>query len=133
MNPHVTERVIQEADSQSIPHQLAALGRAASNDANALQISRAGVATGLVAVPNRYMHSAVETISLDDIDHAADLLAAFGQFSNGGRGTADLIGQSIHAGNRLVDLFVGVSRLVGGFIHLAGNRTCVLCDVLSGG
>ena len=77
MNPHVTERVIQEADSQSIPYQLAALGRAASNDANALQISRAGVATGLVAVPNRYMHSAVETISLDDIDHAADLLAAF--------------------------------------------------------
>ena len=33
------------------------------------------VATGLVAVPNRYMHSAVETVSLDDIDHAADLLA----------------------------------------------------------
>ena len=52
-------------------------GRAAPNDANTLQISRAGVATGLVGIPNRYMHSAVETISLDDIDRAADLLAAF--------------------------------------------------------
>ena len=35
------------------------------------------MAAGLVSVPNRYMHSAVEVISLDDIDRAADLLAAF--------------------------------------------------------
>jgi endoglucanase len=35
------------------------------------------VATGLVSVPNRYMHSAVETISLSDADRTADLLAAF--------------------------------------------------------
>ncbi len=37
----------------------------------------AGVAVGLVSIPNRYMHSAVEMISLEDIDRAADLLAAF--------------------------------------------------------
>ncbi len=36
-----------------------------------------GVAAGLVSVPNRYMHSAVEMISLDDIDQCADLLAEF--------------------------------------------------------
>ena len=60
-----------------IPYQLAAIGRGASNDANVLQLNRSGVATGLVAIPNRYMHSAVETISLDDIDHAATLLAGF--------------------------------------------------------
>jgi putative aminopeptidase FrvX len=35
------------------------------------------VATGLVSIPNRYMHSAVEMISLEDIDRAADLLAEF--------------------------------------------------------
>ena len=40
-------------------------------------MNRAGVAAGLVSVPNRYMHSAVETISLTDIDHAANLLAGF--------------------------------------------------------
>ena len=60
-----------------IPYQLAASGRATPNDANAMQINRAGVATGLVSIPNRYMHSAVEMISLDDIDRAADLLAEF--------------------------------------------------------
>ena len=63
-------------EEQEIPFQLAASGRATPNDANSLQVTRGGVATGLVAIPNRYMHSAVETVSLDDLDHAADLLAA---------------------------------------------------------
>ncbi|HAY82004.1 MAG TPA: hydrolase [Planctomycetaceae bacterium] len=77
MNPQVVRRLIACGEQGDIPFQLAALGRAASNDSNAIQTTRAGVAAGLVAIPNRYMHSAVETISLRDIDHAADLLAAF--------------------------------------------------------
>jgi endoglucanase len=77
MNPKVTSQLIDIGDHKDIPYQLAATGRATPNDANSLQISRAGVATGLVSVPNRYMHSAVETVALDDLDHAADLLAEF--------------------------------------------------------
>ena len=77
MNHGVTEKLIKLCETHSLPFQLAAIGRATPNDANMLQVSRGGVATGLVALPNRYMHSAVETISLDDIDQAADLLAAF--------------------------------------------------------
>jgi len=77
MNPVVVERLISLAQKAEIPHQLTASGKAQPNDSNALQISRAGVATGLVSIPNRYMHSAVEMISLEDIDRAADLLAEF--------------------------------------------------------
>lgn len=77
MNPHVTERLITLCKERMQSYQLAASGRAVPNDANALQINRGGVATGLVSIPNRYMHSAVEMISLQDIDQAADLLAAF--------------------------------------------------------
>jgi endoglucanase len=77
MNPHVVERLIHVAAQAGLPIQLAASGRATGTDANTMQISRAGVATGLVSIPNRYMHSPVETISLDDIDQAAELLAAF--------------------------------------------------------
>ncbi len=77
MNPVVVERLISLAQQKEIPHQLTASGKAQANDSNAIQINRAGVATGLVAIPNRYMHSAVEVISLDDIDRAADLLAEF--------------------------------------------------------
>ena len=77
MNPHVVERLLAAAAAASIPVQLGAIGRASPTDANVLQTTRSGVATGLVSIPNRYMHSAVETVSLDDADRAADLLAAF--------------------------------------------------------
>ncbi|MDA1102262.1 MAG: M42 family metallopeptidase [Gemmatimonadetes bacterium] len=77
INPHVGDCLTRLAVAGNIPHQSAALGRAAPNDSNALQVTRAGVATGLVQIPNRYMHSAVETISLADLEHAAELLAAF--------------------------------------------------------
>ncbi|PHS11542.1 MAG: hydrolase [Blastopirellula sp.] len=76
-NQKVVQRMIDTAESNDLPYQLSALGRAAPNDSNAIQISRAGVAAGLIGIPNRYMHSAVETISLDDLDVAAELLAYF--------------------------------------------------------
>jgi tetrahedral aminopeptidase len=76
-NPKVVERLITAADAAGIPYQLAAAGRPPGTDANAMQINRAGVATGLVSIPNRYMHSPVEMIALDDLDKSADLLARF--------------------------------------------------------
>jgi endoglucanase len=77
MNPAVVDRLISLADKHGIAYQLAATGRATPNDANVLQLHGGGVATGLIAIPNRYMHSAVEAISLGDIDHVAQLLALF--------------------------------------------------------
>ncbi len=79
MNPRLVADLIAVAEANKIPYQIAAEGRATGTDANAMQISRAGVATGLVSIPNRYMHSPVEMISLDDIDQTADLLARFAE------------------------------------------------------
>lgn len=79
INPKVAARLIELCDSNSMPYQLAAIGRAAPNDSNVLQVHGGGVATGLVSIPNRYMHSAVETISIDDIDNVAQLLTLFAQ------------------------------------------------------
>lgn len=77
MSPRVTERLESLAEQYQIRIQRSALGRAASNDSNVLQISRGGVATGVVAIPNRYMHSGVEVCSEHDLDAAAELLARF--------------------------------------------------------
>ena len=77
MNPIVVERLRQAADAADVVCQWNATGRATGTDANAMQLARAGVATAVVSIPNRYMHSAVEMCSLDDLDKAADLLAAF--------------------------------------------------------
>ena len=75
INRRLADRLATLADQSDIPVQTAALARAAPNDSNPLQVTRSGVATGLLAIPNRYMHSAVETVSLNDLDWAAALLA----------------------------------------------------------
>jgi putative aminopeptidase FrvX len=77
VNPRVGDRLTSLAREHGVPHQVAALGRAAPNDASPLQLTRSGVATGLVQIPNRYMHSTVETVALSDLDAAANLLSAF--------------------------------------------------------
>lgn len=77
MNPVVVDRLVAAAKSRELPYQIGANCRASGTDANTMQISRGGMAVGLVSIPNRYMHSPVEMISLDDIDRAADLLAEF--------------------------------------------------------
>jgi endoglucanase len=78
-NPKVVDQLLEAADASDIPYQLVAAGRPPGTDANAMQISRSGMATGLVSIPNRYMHSPVEVVSLDDMDKAADLLARFAE------------------------------------------------------
>ncbi len=77
MNPHVVDRLRAAGETAKIPLQWGASGRGTGTDANAIQLARGGVAAGLVSIPNRYMHSAVEMISLDDIDQSANLLAQF--------------------------------------------------------
>jgi len=69
------EMLIGTAKRKKIPYQLVGYPRATGTDANAMQISRSGVAAALVGVPNRYMHTAVEIVSLDDMENAAKLLA----------------------------------------------------------
>jgi endoglucanase len=83
MNPIVVERLFEAAQYAEIPIQAAACGRATPTDANTIQTSRGGVAAGLVSIPNRYKHSPVEMVSLDDLDRAADLLATFATRLNG--------------------------------------------------
>ncbi len=77
VNPRLFDQLVATATTAGLPHQIVAHNRGTGTDANAIQLVRAGVVTGLISIPNRYMHSAVETIALSDIDQSADLLAAF--------------------------------------------------------
>ncbi len=51
--------------------------RASGTDAYGLQVARAGIPTGLVSIPLRYMHTMVETINTDDVKRAGRLLGEF--------------------------------------------------------
>jgi endoglucanase len=79
--PNISPRVFEVLETASraaeIPFQLRGAPRATGTDANVIQISREGVAVGLIGIPNRYMHSPVEVCALNDLDQSARLLAEF--------------------------------------------------------
>lgn len=77
INPRVLEHLEATAKQHDIPVQVRGAPRATGTDANAIQLTREGVATALVGIPNRYMHSPVEVVQLDDLERTAQLLAAF--------------------------------------------------------
>jgi endoglucanase len=77
INPHVFARLESTAKQHEVAVQVRGIPKATGTDANAIQLSREGVATGLVGIPNRYMHSPVEVVCLEDLDRAAKLLAEF--------------------------------------------------------
>jgi putative aminopeptidase FrvX len=77
LNPRVFELLYDAATEAEIPFTIESQGRSTGTDADAIHISRSGVPTSLVSVPLRYMHSPVEMVQLDDIEAAAQVIAAF--------------------------------------------------------
>jgi putative aminopeptidase FrvX len=77
IHPLVFERLAETAEAEGIPYTIQASPRFTSTDADAIYLQRAGVATGVVSIPNRYMHSPNEVVSTDDIDATIRLMAAF--------------------------------------------------------
>lgn len=73
----VFERLASVAEAEGIPHTIQAAPRATRTDADGIHLVRTGVPTGLVSVPNRYMHSPNEIVSVEDLRLTARLLAAF--------------------------------------------------------
>ena len=77
INHRVFEGLLQTASRRKIAFQIEAAPKATGTDANVIQLTRSGVAAGLVSIPNRYMHTPVEMVDLKDIEDAAVLLAAY--------------------------------------------------------
>jgi endoglucanase len=75
ISPVVFRLLARTARDNQIPYTVHAAGRDTSTNADAIHIAREGVATALVSIPNRYMHSPNEMVSLEDVDRAATLLA----------------------------------------------------------
>ncbi|MFV0416384.1 MAG: M20/M25/M40 family metallo-hydrolase [Chthoniobacterales bacterium] len=77
INPFVFERIVECAEGEKIPYQIEADPRPTGTDARAIQIARSGVATGLLSIPLRYMHTPSEMVDLQDIENTVRLLVAF--------------------------------------------------------
>jgi len=77
VSPVVFDLLAACAEQAQIPYTVQAAPRDTGTDADAIYNAMRGIPTGLVSVPNRYMHSPNEMVALQDLDRAADLLAAF--------------------------------------------------------
>jgi tetrahedral aminopeptidase len=75
INPVLGRMLCDVARKKNIKCQMQAEPRGTGTDANAMQLARGGSAAALVSIPNRYMHSSVEIVSLDDLDATVDLIA----------------------------------------------------------
>ena len=73
----VCAKLVEVAEREGIPHSLQASPKATRTDADGIFLTRSGVPTGLISIPNRYMHSPNEMVDLSDLEHAAKLIAAF--------------------------------------------------------
>ena len=87
INPIIYEHIIRAAEKNKIPYQIEADPRPTGTDARAIQVAQAGIATGLLSIPLRYMHTPSEMVDLEDIEHTVQLLVAVARsFKKGERG-----------------------------------------------
>jgi putative aminopeptidase FrvX len=77
IHPGVFELLYETAEAEGIACSIEVSRGHTHTDADAVYLSRRGVATGLVSVPLRYMHSPVELVQLDDVEAAIALIVAF--------------------------------------------------------
>jgi len=73
----VFEMLASVAEDEGIPYTVQASPKATRTDADGIHLTRHGVPTGVVSVPNRYMHSPNEVVSVEDLFNSARLIAAF--------------------------------------------------------
>ena len=77
INPKVFARLVAAAKKLKIPYQVEADPRPTGTDARAIQMGRGGVATGLVSIPLRYMHTPSEVVDLEDVERCVQLFVEF--------------------------------------------------------
>lgn len=76
-SPVVFEMLLDIAEREGIAYSVQVNPRSTGTDADAIHTTRAGIATAVISIPNRYMHSPNEMVQLSDVAAAARLIAAF--------------------------------------------------------
>ncbi len=78
LHPELVRRLRAIAEREAIPYTVSVESSHTRTNADAIALSREGVPTAVVSVPNRYMHSPSEMVDLGDVEHAVKLLALYG-------------------------------------------------------
>ncbi len=73
----ISQKLKAIAEEKKIPYQLELMGDSTGTNADHIAISKGGVRTGLISIPQRNMHTGVEIIALDDVENSARLIAEY--------------------------------------------------------
>ena len=77
INHKVFEGLVKAAKKLKIPYQVESDPRPTGTDARAIQVARGGVATGVISIPLRYMHTPSEVVDLEDVERCVKLFVEF--------------------------------------------------------
>jgi len=77
LNKHVSELLGEAAEAEGIAHAWEVYSRTTSTDADEIHLARAGIPTGLISIPTRYLHSPTEMCALEDLESIVRLIVAF--------------------------------------------------------
>jgi endoglucanase len=77
MNKRVVELLAEAAEAEEIPHAFEVYSSHTSTDADEMHLVRAGIPTGLISIPTRYLHTPTEMCQLDDVEAVVRLVVAF--------------------------------------------------------
>ncbi|MCO5196435.1 MAG: M20/M25/M40 family metallo-hydrolase [Anaerolineae bacterium] len=77
IHPGINKALIDAAKALEIKFTHVGYGGNSGTDAQYIQIARAGIPTGLLSIPQRYMHTMVETVDIKDVERTGRLLAEF--------------------------------------------------------
>ncbi len=77
LNPHVSDLLAEAAEAEGIEHAFEVYSSTTSTDADEIHPARAGIPTGLLSIPTRYLHSPNELCDLADVESIVRLIVAF--------------------------------------------------------
>lgn len=77
LNYSISKRLKALAEEKNIPYQLELMGDSTGTNADHIAISKGGIKTGLVSIPQRNMHTGIEVISVNDVEFSAKLIAEY--------------------------------------------------------
>ena len=77
MNKSLTDDLIAVAKEKEIPHQIDATAGRTGTNADLIAVVRAGIRTALISIPQKYMHTPIEVLTVADVENTGRLIAEF--------------------------------------------------------
>lgn len=77
LNREISDKLIEVAENSKIPYQLEPISGATGTNADNIAVTKSGIKTSVISIPQRYMHTPNEVISLDDVENTAKLICEY--------------------------------------------------------